>query len=450
MANKELLEVGLSFSADTSKAKQALIDLKNDISSLYVNTNTSKNGVLSQDLEHAVNTAKELRKVLENATDVNTGKLNLTEFTRGLDKAGLSLKQCNTELIKIGGNDAMNNLLKQIMNTSAETDILTGSFKKFFQGLKNTAMWTIQSNAIHAVEGALSGAYSYAQKLNKALTDINIVSDLSATQLAAVAKNANKAAKELSTTTNEYLKGALIYYQQGLSEEEVNKRTATTIKMANASGESADAISSYMTAVWNNFYDGSKSVEYYADVISKLGAATAATNAEIAEGMQSFAPIAQNVGLSYEYAASALTTVVSITRKSASEVGNAFKTIFSRLEGLQLGETLEDGVDLNKYSSALAKVGVQVLDANGDLRDMNSILDDLAIRWDTLTQAEQVALAETVGGVRQYSNLIALLNNYGDFKNNVNMALNSEGELNAQADEYAASWEAASNRVQAA
>jgi len=32
------------------------------------------------------------------------------------------------------------------------------------------------------------------------------------------AKQANEAAKSLSTTTNEYAKAALIYYQQGLSD----------------------------------------------------------------------------------------------------------------------------------------------------------------------------------------------------------------------------------------
>jgi hypothetical protein len=46
------------------------------------------------------------------------------------------------------------------------------------------------------------------------------------------------------------------------------------------------------------------------------------------------------------------------------EVGTAFKTILSRIQGLKLGETLEDGVDLNKYGEALDIIGVKILDAN--------------------------------------------------------------------------------------
>ena len=86
-----------------------------------------------------------------------------------------------------------------------------------------------------------------------------------------------------------------------------------------------------MTAVWNNFYNGSKSIEYYADVITALGASTASSSEEIAKGLQKFSSIAETTGLSCEYATSALATVVATTRQSADSVGTSFKTLFSRL-----------------------------------------------------------------------------------------------------------------------
>jgi hypothetical protein len=39
--------------------------------------------------------------------------------------------------------------------------------------------------------------------------------------MARFAETANRAARALSTTTTEYTKASLIYYQQGLSEKEV-------------------------------------------------------------------------------------------------------------------------------------------------------------------------------------------------------------------------------------
>jgi hypothetical protein len=65
----------------------------------------------------------------------------------------------------------------------------------------------------------------------------------------------------------------------------VAKRTEATIKMANVTGEAAENVSSYMTAVWNNFDNGTKSLEYYADAITALGAATASSSEEIATGL---------------------------------------------------------------------------------------------------------------------------------------------------------------------
>lgn len=235
-----------------------------------------------------------------------------------------------------------------------------------------------------------------------------------------------------------------------LSDEQVADRVETTLKLSNVTGDSAQQVSDYMTSIWNNFYDGSESLESFADKITALGAATASSSAEIANGLQQFAAIGNTVGLSYDYAATALATVVAQTRQSETVVGNAFRTIFSRLQGLKLGETLEDGTDLNKYSKALASVGVSIKDATGNLRSMDDILDDLGTKWQTLSKDQRTALAQTVGGTRQYTQLIALMDHWDKFKENLEITQNSEGSLQKQADIYAESWEAARKRVQAA
>jgi hypothetical protein len=81
---------------------------------------------------------------------------------------------------------------------------------------------------------------------------------------------------------------------------------------------------------------------------------------------------------------------------------------------------------------------------------MNTILDEIMNKWDSLGRAEQVALAQTVGGVRQYTQLINLMENKDYFKELVGVAENSTGSLKTQAEIYANSWEGARKRVQAA
>ena len=316
--------------------------------------------------------------------------------------------------------------------------------------MKNTMRWQLTSSALHGFTGALEQAYGYAKSLDSSLNNIRIVSNKSADDMARFAEQANKAAKALSTTTTDYTDASLIYYQQGLTDQEVLNRTETTIKMANVAGTSAETASQQLTAIWNNFYDGSKSLEYYADVMVKLGAATASSSDEISEGIEKFAAAAGTVGLSYDYAAAALATVTAQTRESASVVGTAFRTLFSRIQGLTQGETLDDGTTLNKYSEALAKVGVNIKDTDGELKDMDQILEELGSKWSTLAKDQQLALAQTVAGVRQWTQLVALMDNFDFFKENLSIAKGSEGALEKQAKIYAESWEAARDRTKAA
>lgn len=315
--------------------------------------------------------------------------------------------------------------------------------------MKNTARWQLTSSAMHGFMGAVSTAYGYTKDLNESLNSIQIVAEKNSETMAKFAENANKAAKALSTTTTNYTDASLIYYQQGLSDKEVEGRTNVTIKLANAAGESAQTASEQLTAIWNNFYDGSKTLEYYADVMAALGASTASSTQEISAGIQKFAAIADTVGLSYEYAASALATITATTRESADVVGTSLRTLFARIQGLLQDEEQDDGTTLNKYSKALAQVGIDIKDTSGELKGMDQILDEMAARWNTLSNAQQMALAQTVAGVRQYTQLITLMENYEFFQENLATAMDSEGTLEKQAQIYANSWEAARKRVRA-
>lgn len=454
-------QIKLAFSADVSAVKRELKDLRTDLDSLTLNLkSTDKHGNFDTQINNTINLIAQLQGQLDAAT-TKTGSIKLDVLAKEFNKVAQpgqnatdvmshyvsTLRSLSSSYPEAGR--AAERFVNQVQSAYDPMNKLNGVLGEAVHRLGGEIIKTFNYALINKFTQSIGDAVSYAKHLNANLTDIRIVSGQSAEQMAEFAKYANSAAKALGATTNEYVKGALIYYQQGLSDEEVKARTDTTIKLANTSGESADAISSYMTSIWNNFDDGTKSLEYYADALSYLGAVSAASNADIAQGLQSFAATANTVGLSYEYATAALTTLVDKTQQSASTIGNSLKTIFARLESLKLGETLEDGVDLTKYTQALSTVGVEVLDTNGELRDMDSILDDLASKWDTLSRAQKNALAQTVGGVRQYNNLISLMDNYDAFQGFAQGAADSEGFLNKQNTVYLESWYAAMDQLEA-
>lgn len=446
------INVNLAFNAETGKAKKQIQELQTLLNKIaYSGTTASPGSKMAADLRQASEAAKQLQYHLNNAFNVKTGNFDLSLLDRSLKSSKANITDLSRELLKAGqsGQQAFLGLAQSISLADQPMLKISNRLKELGVSLKNAVKWQLSSSIVHGFMGSIQSAYGYAQDLNESLNNIRIVTGYNVDRMAEFADQANKAAKALSTTTTEYTDASLIYFQQGLSDADVKKRTDTTIKLANVTGQSVEETANQMTAIWNNFEDGSKSLDYYADVITALGAATASSSKEISEGLNKFSAVAKSVGLSYEYASAALATVTATTRQSADIVGNAFKTLFARIQGLNLGETLDDGTTLNKYSEALFKVGINIKDQSGQLKDMNTILDEMGNKWGTLEKDQQIALAQTVAGVRQYTQLIALMENWDFFKENLGTAFGSEGVLNKQADIYAESWEAASKRVKA-
>lgn len=439
------IQVNLQVQADIAAAQrniQSLAQLLNQIGSKPISVDSGP-------LREAQEAAQQLQVHLQNAVNVNTGKLNLVALNTSLKQSGASLVDLTKKLQYAGteGQQAFVKVAKTVASAEAPIYQMNSTLKKLGVTLLNTVKWQISSSVIHGISGAIGDVIHNAKDLNKAFNDIQIVTGYTSDKMLEVANSARKAAQELNTTTAEYSKAALIFYQQGLSGSAVEERTNTVIRLAQVTGQSAETVSSQMTAIWNNFDNGSHKLEYYADVITALGAATASSSAEISDGLQKFAAVADTVGLSYEKAAASLATVVAETRQSPEVVGTAFKTIFARIEGLRLGEKLEDGVDLNKYSEALKTIGVDILDANGNLESMDKTLDKLGNQWALLGESQKVALAQTVAGVRQYNQFIAEMENYNKILANQNLAKNSAGTLEKQAETWSKSWAAASERV---
>ena len=429
--------------------KSSLSEIRSQLLSIQQLTTkefSKKSGLPLEDAKKQLSeirqSAIDLQKVLDSAFNVKMGTVNLTKFREELNKLDTGKLINNLNMAGIQGTQAFRNVTAEVLtmnNGFRQSNRLLDSIGTTF---KNTIKWGLSSAVFNGVTRAISDAWTYSKNLDSSLNAIRRVSNATADDMERFAKYANQSAQAMGKSTLDYTKGALIYYQQGLNEEEVKKRTDITMKMSNVLGTSAEDVSNYMTAIWNNFAKGSEELEHFADVLTKLGAETASSAEEISTGLEKFAAIGSTVGLSYEYAAAALATVTATTRQSADTVGTAFKTLFARIQDLDLGNTLDDGTTLGKYSEALQVIGVHIRDTNGNLKSMDTILDDMGSKWQSLTNAQKVATAQTVAGVRQYSQLMALMDNWDYFKENVERANNATGELQRQQDIYMQSTQA--------
>ena len=449
MAANTQITYRVGFQMDTAQAKKSMQDLQSmikDISSTPVH-------ILDKDsLKDGVHAAQQLEKVLKNAFNINTGNLDLSKFSSGLKQANMSATQLATSLNNFGpsGQRAFQALANSVSSAQLPLKQTSSMVDNLLTNLRKTAQWQISSSIVHGVVGQVKSAIGYVHSLNSSLTDIAIVSDLSSAELAKFAQSAQKMGKALSTSTLDVSNAALIYFQQGDNMVQSLEKAAITIKAANASANSsAQEMSEYLTAVWNSYQVGEQELEKYVDVMAALGAKTATSMEEIATSMQKVAATANTVGVEFDQMSSIIATVSSVTRESAESVGTSFKTILARLGDLKMGNLVEDGevVKLGLVSSQLQNMGVNILDATGEMRDMGTIIEEIGGKWQGMNSAQKAAVAQTIAGKRQYTQLMALFENWDQYQNNMTIAGDSAGSLDKMQETWEKSWTAASGRV---
>lgn len=441
----------LKVSVDVDVNKTSLAELQKSLKDIQISAKKANfQEELTTGLKQAAIEAQKVSNILTESWNTKLNQMDLTKLNKNIKESYGSVGNLKKAMMQGGevGAAAYNKIAQSVLTTNVQLKQSNILLDKMAITMSNTVRFGISSAIFNKITDSVSEAYGYIKKLDSSLNNIRIVSNATADEMERFAVQANKAAKSLGTSTLDYTNASLIYYQQGITDfKEIQERTDATLKLANTTGETASSVSDYMTAIWNNFDDGSKSLEYYADVLAKLGAETASSSDEISAGLEKFASVAETVGLSYEYATSALTTITAATRQSADVVGTALKTLFSRIQDLELGDTLDDGTTLGSYSEALEKVGINIKTQSGDLKNMDDILDEMGSKWSTLSKDQQVALAQAVAGVRQYNQLMALMNNWSDMELNIERANNATGTLNQQQALYAESMKAHLQRL---
>ena len=140
--------------------------------------------------------------------------------------------------------------------------------------MANTVKWGIASSVMNNFTNSVQQAFQYVQSLDSALTDIRIVTGDSREEMAKFAQEANNAAQSLGRSTMDYTKAALTFYQQGLSDEDVQTRTEAVLKAQNITG-AGEEMANYLTAVWNGYKVANEEAEMYVDKLASVADSSA-------------------------------------------------------------------------------------------------------------------------------------------------------------------------------
>lgn len=379
--------------------------------------------------------ADKVEDALMKAFNVKLNTVNVQTFNNTLKALNTDLGTVHRTFQQVGptGENAFRSLANEITTTNIQLKQTHGFLNNIATTLTNTIKWNLASSAVNTLSRGVSDAWNFTKALDSSLNDIRIVTQKSSDDMANFARRANDAAKALGTTTTEYTNAALTFYQQGLGDEDVMERSRLSNIVANVTGLSGEDSAEYVTSVLNGYKVAAEDAEGALDKLAAVGAKTASSLEELATGMSKTAAAANSLGVSEDQLASYLSTIISVTRADPSQVGTALKTIFARISDIETGA--EDAeVSLGEYTGAMAELGFSVLDSNNKLRDLGDVIGEIGGRWSSLSREQQISLAQTMAGTRQYSNLISLFDNWDKAMYALNVSMEANGILQQQQD----------------
>ena len=428
----------IEYNLRTTLDASGITQLQGQLSSINTQLDqmAKKELISSQEATQAQRQIKQLGEALSSSLNPQTGLLDLSKFKQQL--SGLSLSQLEQSMSKVGatGQIAFGNMIGQIGRMDTSFKSISSFADKIFNTMGNTVRWGITASIFQTIQNSLYRAVDYVQELDTSLNNIRIVTSASNEDMRNFALYANEAAQAIGASTTSFTDAAQLYAQNGFNEEDYTRLAEITTKVANVTQQNTTDVSEQITALMEGYHMSIDQVEDSLGGMAVVAAASAADLEELATAEQKVASTANTLGVSHEQLTAQIGTIVSVTRQAPESVGNAMRTLYARLADLQMGETLEDGTTLGNLSGTLAEIGINVTDAEGNLRNLGDVLEELQGKWGDLSNAQQIALGTKLAGKYQLNPFMALMENADMYNEQLEMMQTSGGALEEQQSIY--------------
>jgi len=223
---------------------------------------------------------------------------------------------------------AMGGLRNEVSKTNEAIRTTTTSTDGFGTAVSKAvgkiALWGMATTAIYGSLKQIKEGVQFVEDLNKAMTDVQIVTGMSRDQAKSLAIEYNSLAKELGATTLEVAEGSLEWARQGKTAEETQKLLRASVMMAKLANLDQAQSTEYLTSIINGY---KLSLDEVMPTLSKLVAldnSYATSVGEIAAALQKTSAVSLQAGVGLEQMAAMITVVSSDLRISAETIGQAF------------------------------------------------------------------------------------------------------------------------------
>ena len=340
---------------------------------------------------------KKLKTELDKAEkQLATTEAQTTKYEAAVKKQGAAVTQAEADLanMEVQLRDVNAELARQKFDEYAE------KVGKVGQAVQTAGQHMMKVTT--AIGGVAAASVTVAANFEQQMSKVQAISGATAEDTDRLTESARQWGRDTKYSATEAGEAFEYMALAGWKTDDMLEGIGGILNLAAASamdlGTASDIVTDYLTAFGLSAKDAGKFADEMAYAMSHSNTTTEA----LGEAYKNCAATAASMGYSVEETTAVLMTMANAGVKGG-EAGTALNAIMTRL-----------ATDTKGCATELAKYGVEVYDAQGNMNSLSSILTGVRGVWNNLTDEQQANLAKTIAGTNQFSALQTIMSGLSD------------------------------------
>lgn len=395
----------------------------------------------------------------DNAEDINTDinsfeNLGLDEYEQRLTKVAEASVNGRLQNVKFNAETKeLTGTVKTGANAfttySFAVDKVDGKLKKLNQGTKKTetflegvtrktkelAQYALGSISIYDVWNQIRKGVQYIKEIDSALVELKKVTDETETSYDRFLDTASKTSEVIGSTISDFTRATATFAKLGYDMNMASEMAEAAVVYQNVGDgiESADAAAESIISTIKGFNLEASESMAIVDRFNEIGNRFSIASKGIGDALQRSASALSASGNTLDESIGLITAANEVVQDPTS-VGTALKTLSLRLRGAKT-ELEEAGLETENMAETTATLQKKLLALTGGKVDImldadtfknsTQILREMSGAWEDMTDIQQAAALELMGGKRQANILSSIIQNFDTVESVIEASANS-------------------------
>lgn len=320
-------------------------------------------------------------------------------------------------------NAGLSQVQKGVNKTQQSAQKLNNTFarlqQRFKQRFLDATVFSAANAAIVTVTAAFQNAFGEAIKFEREMVRVAQVTGKTAAEMAGLQSTITKLATSFGSSSSELAETSVVLSQAGLNarQTEIALKAIQATDLAPTFNNMADTAEGAI-AILGQFGGSVNDLTAQLGSINAVAGQFAVSSSDIIDAVKRGGSAFASAGGSLEEFIALFTSVRSTTREGAAQIATGLRTIFTRI---QRPQTLE----------YFRELGVELTDVTGKLVAPFEAVRRLAKAFGDLEKGDTklIAVAEQLGGTRQVTRVLPLLQQFAKSEDALQVAVNGTNSL---------------------